>query len=56
MYSKLRTKPKVKDCSSSIDFLECSVGLKQGEVLSPIVSSFFLEDLKKYLFDNANSW
>jgi len=53
MYSKSRA--KVRDCSSYIDFFECSVGLKQGKVLSPILFSLFFEDLEMYLFDNVNS-
>jgi len=53
MYSKIRA--KVRDCSSYIDVFECSVGLKQGEVLSPILFSLFLEDLEMYLFDKVNS-
>jgi len=53
MYSKIRA--QVIDCSSYNAFFECSVGLKQGEVLSPILFSLFLEDLEMYLFDNVNS-
>ena len=53
MCSKIRA--KVRDCSSHIDFFECSVGLKQGEGLSPIWFSLFLEDLEMYLFENINS-
>jgi len=53
VYSKIRA--KVRDCSSYIDFFECSVGLKQSEVLSPILFSLFFEDLEMYLFDNENS-
>jgi len=53
MYTQVRA--RVKNCGSFLDFFECSVGLKQGEVLSPILFSLFLEDLDLYLLDNINS-
>ena len=39
----------VKHCGSYSEFFEVSVGLKQGETLSPILFSLFIEDLELYL-------
>ena len=50
MYSKV--KACVKGCKSFSDYFECSIGLKQGEVLSPILFSLFLEDLEVFLSDS----
>ena len=37
------------------DFFDCAVGLRQGEVLSPLMFSLFIEDLELFLTDNINS-
>ena len=39
----------VRHCGSYSEFFEVSVGLKQGETLSPILFSLFIEDLELYL-------
>ena len=36
-------------------FFQYSVGLRQGEVISPILVSLFLEDLELYLQNRAES-
>lgn len=45
----------VKGCNSYSDFFECAIGLKQGEVISPILFSFFVEDLELFLQNDQNS-
>ena len=39
----------VRHCGNYSEFFEVSVGLKQGETLSPILFSLFIEDLELYL-------
>lgn len=50
---------KVKSCVRSrnnfSDFFEYSVGLRQGEVISPILVSLFLEDLELFLKEKVDS-
>lgn len=53
MYEKVKS--CVKSCNSFSDFFEYSVGLRQGEVISPILVSLFLEDLELYLQKRAES-
>ena len=36
------------------DFFECAVGLKQGEVISPLLFSLFIEDLELFLQEDQN--
>ena len=38
-----RVKSCVRHCNSFSEFFECSVGLRQGEVISPVMLSMFLE-------------
>lgn len=47
MYNKVKT--CVRGCNSYSDFFDCSVGVKQGEVISPILFSLFIEDLELFL-------
>ena len=47
MYDKVKS--CIRHCSSFSDFFECSVGLRQGEVVSPVLVSLFLNDLETYL-------
>ena len=47
MYNKVKT--CVRGCNSYSDFFDCAVGLKQGEVISPILFSLFIEDLELFL-------
>ena len=57
MYDKVRS--CVKHCNSFSEFFrsffEYSVGLRQGEVISPILVSLFLEDLELYLQQDPDS-
>jgi hypothetical protein len=47
MYSKVKC--RVKGCNSYSDFFECAIGLKQGEVMSPLLFALFVEDLELFL-------
>jgi len=53
MYANVKS--RVKSCSSYSDYFSYAVGLRQGEVMSPILFSLFVEDLELYLQDNINS-
>ena len=44
MYQKV--KPCVRSCGQYSDFFEYSVGLRQGEIMSPILFSLFVDDLE----------
>ena len=39
----------VKACSSYSDYFNYAVGLRQGEVMSPLLVSLFIEDLELFL-------
>ena len=47
MYNKVIT--CVRGCNTYSDFFDCAVGLKQGEVMSPLLFSLFVEDLELFL-------
>lgn len=53
MYDKVKS--CVRCCNSYSDFFQYAVGLRQGEVISPIFFSIFVEDLELHLQDNLNS-
>jgi len=53
MYQKVKS--CVKSCNTYSDFFKYAVGLRQGEVLSPILFSFFVNDLELYLQNEPNS-
>ena len=53
MYSNI--KPCVRNCHRYSDFFDCVIGLRQGEVMSPILFSLFIEDLELFLQDDVNS-
>ena len=53
MYSKV--KARVKHCNTYSEMFECAIGLKQGEVMSPILFSLFLEDLELFLQNDGNA-
>ena len=50
MYNK--GKSCVSGCNSYSDFFDCAVCLKQGEVISPMLFSLFIEDLELFLPDD----
>ncbi len=45
----------VRHCGTYSDFFEYAIGLRQGEVLSPLMFSVFLEDLELFLHDRIGS-
>ena len=52
MYSHVKS--CVKYCNKFSDFLKYAVGVRQGEVISPMLVSLFLEDLEMFLQGNTN--
>ena len=52
MYNQVKT--CVRACNSYSEFFECAVGLKQGEVISPLFFSLFIDDLELFLQDDPN--
>jgi hypothetical protein len=42
----------VKSCTSYSEYFSFAVGLRQGEVLSPILFSLFVNDLELFLQDS----
>jgi hypothetical protein len=53
MYSSVKS--CVKSCGNYSDFFDISIGLRQGEIISPVMFSLFIEDLELYLQNNLNS-
>ena len=53
MYAKV--KACVNSCNTFSDLFEYSVGLRQEEVISPILVSLFLGDLEMFLQNDINS-
>ena len=45
----------VKHCSSYSDYFNYAVGLRQGEVMSPLLFSLFVEDLELFLQNDVSS-
>ena len=45
---------KLNTVTSFSDFIELSVGLKQGDICSSILYQMFVEDLEIYLHDSYN--
>ena len=53
-YNKVKT--CVRNCNAlSVFFFECAVGLKQGEVISPLLFPLFIEDLELFLQGDLRS-
>ena len=53
MYSNVKS--CVKLCNNNSDFFEYAVGLRQGEVMSPILFSLFVNDIEENIInDNIN--
>ena len=47
MYNNVKT--CVRSCRSYSDFLDCAVGLKEGEIISPLLFSLVIEILELFL-------
>ena len=52
MYNNVKS--RVRGCNSLSEYFNCVVGLKQGEVMSPILFSLFIEDVELFLQDDVN--
>ena len=52
MYNKVIS--WVRGCNSYSDFFDCAVGLKQGEIISPMLFSLFIDDLELFLQDDQS--
>ena len=50
-----QVKSCVKCCNTYSEYFECAIGLKQGEVISPILFSVFLDDLELFLQNGNDS-
>ena len=48
-----QVKSCVKNCNNYSDFFEIAAGLKQGERLSPILFSLYINDLEQHFKDNV---
>ena len=57
MYSNIKScrRNPVNEPNSYSDFFNCSVGVRQGEHLSPVLFSLFLNDLEEFLVSNNNN-
>ncbi len=53
MYEKVKS--CVRSCNTYSDFFSYAVGLRQGEVISPLLFSLFVEDLELHLQSNLDS-
>lgn len=54
MYQSVKSCIKL-NCNTYTDFFDISIGLRQGEIISPIMWALFVEDLELYLQDTINS-
>jgi len=53
MYENIKS--CVKHCNNFSDFFEYAIGLRQGEVISPVLVSLFLEDIELFLQERIES-
>ena len=53
MYENVKS--RVKHCENMSELFEYSLGLRQGEIMSPVLVSLFLEDLELSLSNRGNA-
>ena len=53
MYANTKSHVLVNGCTSQS--FDCLVGVRQGENLSPLLFSLYINDLEEYLLENGNS-
>ena len=46
---------EVRNCNNYSEYFGCAVGLRQGEVMSPIMFAMFINDLESFLCNDINS-
>lgn len=53
MYQKVTS--CVRNCNNYSEYFEYAVGVKEGEIMSPILFSLFVEDLELFLQGDVDS-
>ena len=52
MYANIKS--CIKSCNSFTEYFKCAIGLRQGEVMSLVLFSLFIDDLELFLQDSVN--
>ena len=54
MYTSVKS--CVRNCNNYSEYFECAVGLRQGEVMSPIMFAMFINDLELFLCNDITQF